>query len=193
MFLTEARWLSRPLYEAYWLGLSDLTLSAVEQAVAMAIRTSQQFPRPIDLRRLAGEQTHEQRAIDAWGDVLRAVPRGGWKHIDFADKLINAVIRNLGGWPSFLDRFDGSEGEKWARIEFLKTYSLMGASGVNGEAIAPLSGLSEQTSVGGKLQAPIPFLIECTPDRARLPTPMRQAAIEATRAVPMLTLKKVVD
>lgn len=166
------------MFNTYWLGLSDLTLEAVQNAVATAIRTSASFPRPVDLRRLAGEQTSEQRAISAWGDVQRAVPRGAYKHIDFADRLINATIRNLGGWPTFIGRFDGDESEKWARLEFLKTYQALSSSGVNGEACLPLPGLSERTAIGGLLQAPVPLRIDCDANRAVLPCKLLEQPAE---------------
>lgn len=69
----------------------------------------------------------------------------------------------------------------------------MVAGGVNGEACAPLPGLSEKTSIGGKVQNPIPVRIGCSdPARAKLPANVRQTAIEnVPRAVPNLVFKKV--
>lgn len=193
MLETFGQQATTPILHGYWLGLNDLTLEAVEQAVGKAIQQSDRVPKPVDLRRLAGEQTHEQRAIGAWADVLRALPEGSWKHIDFQDKLINATIRNLGGWPSFLAKFDGGKDQEFARVNFLKTYQAMVAGGVNGEACAPLPGLAEKTSRGGIVQTPVPVRIGCSdPARAKLPANVRPA-IEQTRAVPVLTFKKVVD
>lgn len=159
---------SRPVLHGYWLGLSDLPLQAVQMAVASAVRQCETLPRPVDLRRLAGEQTHEQRALAAWSDVLRAVPLGAWKWIDFQDKLCNAAIRNLGGWPTFLDRFAGVDGEKWVRLEFIRAYQALAASGVNSELLKPLVGLSQATSIGGKQCEPPAALIECEPSRREL-------------------------
>lgn len=159
---------SDAFFEAYWLGLSDLTIEAVQKAVALAIRQCEFMPKPVDLRRLAGEQTSEQRAIAAWADVMRAVPLGAYKHIDFADKLINATIRNLGGWPTLVGRLVDEEAEKWTRLDFLKTYSAMSASGVNGEACLPLVGLAEQTAIGGERRNPTPVRIGCDEARLRL-------------------------
>lgn len=160
---------TKPILHGYWMGLQDLTLEQVQAAVSRAMGTCERKPTPVELRRLVGEQTSEQRAISAWGDVLRAVPRGAYKHIDFADKLVNAAIRNLGGWPTFVGRFTDEESEKWARLEFIKAYQAFAAGGVDGEACEPLPGLAQMTSIGGNLCAPIPLRIECTPDRARMP------------------------
>jgi hypothetical protein len=178
MLETFGQQATKPILHGYWLGMQDLPLEAVQRAVAVAITQSERTPRPVDLRRLAGEQTAEQRAIAAWGDVQRAVPRGAYKHIDFADRLVNATIRNLGGWPTFIARFSDEESEKWARHEFLKTYQSLSSSGVNGEACLPLPGLSERTAIGGVLQAPVPLRIECDTGRMKLPCKLLERRAE---------------
>lgn len=186
--LTFGREATDPLFDAYWMGLSDLSIESLQLACAEAIRTCTFFPKPVELRRLAGEQTGEQRAIAAWGEALNAGSLGAWRHVSFDDKLINATIRNLGGWPAFVDRLDGDKQQDFARVNFLKTYQAFAAGGVDGEACKPLPGLSEATSVGGVQQAPIVHRIACSPDRAKL----QQPAIEnVPRAVPNLVFKKV--
>jgi len=176
------------VFDAYWIGLSDLSIEAANKAVFRAIRECESFPKPVELRRLAGELQRDARAIAAWEDVLRAVPLGSWKHIDFADLLINATIRNLGGWPNFLGRLDGAESEKWARADFLKTYQSFVSGSVSAEACAPLAGLSEATSLGGVRQPPVPVRIECEPSRKSLPCHVRQAAIASDRPTDFLKL-----
>lgn len=158
------------LYDAYWLGLGDLSIEQIRSAVALAIRECQNFPKPVELRRLCGAHIDaDARAIAAWGDVQTALPLGSWKHVDFEDKLINATIRNLGGWPGFVGRFTDAEAEKWLRLEFIKTYNSFANSGVSGEAVAPLPGLSQATASGGMLRTPIPKLIKSDAARMRLP------------------------
>lgn len=190
MLETFGQQATKPILLGYWLGLKDLTLDALQYAVACAIQQSERVPRPADLRRFAGEKTNDQRAIAAWDDVLKAVPFGSYKHVDFADKLINATIRNLGGWPGLLDRFDGSEGEKWARIEFLKAYATMAAGGVNGEACAALPGLAQATAIGGVVQDPVPVQIACDIERARLAEQVNRPAINAAHDVPVIAFKR---
>lgn len=160
---------TKPILHGYWLGLGDLELGDLQAAVAKAIRSCDRLPRPVELRRLAGEKTKDQRAIAAWGDVLRASSLGSYRHIDFQDRVINAVIRNLGGWPKFLERFDSEDGEKWARIDFLKTYVAFVEGGVDGEACKPLPGLSQASLVNGEVVAPVPRRIACAADRAGEP------------------------
>lgn len=158
-FGTEA---SKALLLGYWMGLSDMSLADVQRAVARSMRECQHLPRPVELRRLAGEKTSDEAAIVAWDDVLRAIPVGTYKHVDFSDRLINAVIRNLGGWPNFVGRFMDAESEKWVRIEFLKCYASFASSGVSGEMCERLAGISEKTAVGGDIREPVVVKIECS-------------------------------
>ncbi len=153
---------SKALILGYWMGLSDLSLTDVQQAVGRSMRESQYLPKPVELRRLAGEKTPEAAAMAAWGDVQRAIPLGPYKHVDFSDKLINATIRNLGGWPTFIGRLTDEESEKWLRLEFVKCYSTFANSGVNGEACLPLVGLSQANAVCGLITPPVVHAITCS-------------------------------
>jgi hypothetical protein len=140
------------MFLAYWMGLQDMRLSEVQEAVAMAMQRSRHLPKPIELRELV-RGTEETRGELAWLDVLSATALGPYKHLDFVDSGINAAIRSLGGWPTFLSRFTDSESEKWARQEFLRAYRGLSRV-VSAESSAPLPGLSEMATepvrVGGK-------------------------------------------
>jgi hypothetical protein len=161
---------TQALMQGYWLGLNDLELHQVQIAVASALKRCKFLPRPAELRELLGlNVSDEDTAVAAWGDVLRAVRLGPYKHVDFEDKLCNAVIRNLGGWVTFLQRFSDAESEKWTRLDFVKCYKAFAKSGVNGELIAPLQGLSEREVINGQLCLPVPRKIDCDANRNQLP------------------------
>ena len=148
----------------YWMGLSDLSIEQIQKAVAIAIRSTRFVAKPYELRDMLGLVVdHEARAIDAWGDVQRALPIGPYKSVDFDDKLINATIRNLGGWPNFVARFTDSEQEEFARHAFLKTYKNLAHGYVNGDACNPLPGISQISLVAGEVVGP--KRITCSPDR----------------------------
>ena len=165
------------MLQVYSLALADLTPEQMQTAVMRAIREVPRMPRPAELRELAGVNIgSDTKAIEAWGDVQRAVPVGSYKWLDFADQRINATIRNLGGWPNFLQRLDGAESEKWARHEFLKTYAAIGEN-PSAEACRPLIGLGEKVCVGGQMRDPI-VRIACS-------NPERRTAIEHRRAEPV--------
>lgn len=164
------RELTDQLIELYWLVLQDIPVDAFKLAVKRALREAKLMPRPADLLELAGlSESAECRSISAWDDILKAIPLGPYKHIDFQDKHINAAIRSLGGWPNFLSRLVSADEEKWARSEFLRAYKNIAGRSVSHEACAPLPGLAEKAVVNGEVCACVPRKIGCTPDRAALP------------------------
>lgn len=161
---------TQAIMQGYWLGLNDLELGQVQQSVSMALKRCKFLPKPAELRDLIGENlSDDDCALAAWGDVLKAVRLGPYKHIDFDDKLCNAVIRNLGGWVTFLERFADAEAEKWLRLDFVKCYKSFAKSGVSGELIEPLAGLAEREVINGQLCLPVPRKIECDSKRSELP------------------------
>lgn len=165
MCLTMQMEASADMIRGYWLALSDLKLKDVQEAVVKAMRTStsnKKLPFPADLRVLAGaEVSPDQKGLFAWNDVLKALPLGPYKHVDFEDRVINACIRSMGGWPNFLSRFGSSDEEKWVRIEFLKSYKGFVEAGCNGDICRHLAGLGQKEVVNGELSAPVPRRIGC--------------------------------
>lgn len=156
------------LLNGYWMGLCDLTIEVVQFAVARAIRECDKLPRPVELRRLAGEATDEQAATIAWDDVQRALPCGPYKHVDFGNRTINAVIRNLGGWPNFVGRFTDAESEKWVRHEFIRAYRNLSQSSLSEYACAPLAGLAQIGNYGNGVQSPRINLIACKSEQVKI-------------------------
>lgn len=156
VFGTDA---SRALLYGYWMALSDLSLPDLRHAVARSMRECHHLPRAVELRRLAGERTAEAGAIVAWDDVQHAIPLGPYKHVDFDDKIINATIRNLGGWPTFIGRLTDPESEKWLRIEFIKCYQHISATGFSKDAYQALPGLSQAQAIDGQVNTPKPVRI----------------------------------
>lgn len=172
---------TKAILHGYWLGLNDLSLQQVQLAVAKAIRTCKHAPKPAELRELAGcgKENTEDLAFRAWSEALDAVSNGPYRHVDFEDKCVNAVIRSMGGWPTFVARFTDGESEKWARLDFVKLYKCYAARPVSDEATAPLPGLSEfeSNSIDRK---PVPVRIKCK-DAPRLALANR---LSETAAIP---------
>lgn len=143
--------------EVYRMGLGDLTDQQVNAAATIAAGRCRFMPTPAELREFAGVVSTDDRGIIAWQAVDRAIPIGPYKHVCFDDPCVNAAIRNLGGWVTFLARLTDAEGEKWLRVEFLKAYAAFYRSGVGDEAGAPLPGLLECEAIDGQLVAPRPI------------------------------------
>jgi len=128
---------------AYDLGLRDIPPAAAIAACEAAIRTSKFMPAVSELRELAGGGSPEDAAHLAWALVDKtADTHGGWRHVDFEDKAINAAIRCLGGWPQILEK-PLSEWNTFTRQAFLKAYAAARRRGVDGELTEHLPGLAE--------------------------------------------------
>ena len=127
--LAEAfnRTTSEGTFQAYEWGLEGLSASEVEAATSAALRQCRFMPSPVELRDLAstGGSTVECRALAAWHEVATAVPRYGRnKTCNFADPLINAAIRRLGGWVRLCDQTE-EDFDTWRRRDFIAEYTAL--------------------------------------------------------------------
>jgi hypothetical protein len=180
---------SQATFMAYEIGLEDLPIESIEVAVKRALRESRFMPSPAELRELGGESTSQDRATLAWDAVLKAVHLGPYKHVSFVDdRIINATIRNLGGWPSFLTRFSSAENEKWLRKDFIDTYRTLHHSQVDGDMCRPLVGLAGGAFPDGREY--VPRITEVRTNLPALPAPMR-AQQTIVNGKPLLVLKRV--
>ena len=154
---------SKPMLDGYWLGLADLPLEAVEGACQRAIGTCKFMPVPVELRELAGVMKPEDRAIKAWNAYSNAVAAVGYyQSIDFDDPLINATVRNLGGWMQLIVRMDDEDHtDKWVRKDFERVYQSLMRSGISEEASRPLLGFHERNNVatgfGDQVAPPVAY------------------------------------
>lgn len=148
---------------AYWLVFQNCDESSFRAGITRAITESRFMPVPSELLEFCGRRTVQERAILAYTSAVEAVSGlGPYKHVDFEDRALNAVIRSLGGWPTFCARFDhGPDEEKWTRKEFIETYRAIAGRAIGDEQGRPLCGLSECDVRRGQLVKPIPLLLEC--------------------------------
>lgn len=143
-----------------WLwGLAGLTIKQIHVAAAAAIRTKKFFPSVAELRELTGETTPDQAAELAWVEFLDAAKLGPYRHVDFADRAINATVRSLGGWVNALGRFSGADEERFLKRDFIAAYKIWSARDCSGESGAPLQGLSEGAMRHGKFLPAAPVRI----------------------------------
>lgn len=146
LFTAFDREATKPLFNAYWWGLNDMQLAEVQEAVILALRRSKSsLPKPVELRELV-RGTQASQAELGWMVATKAIcAQGPYKHVDFSglDRTINAVIRVLGGWPTFCARFTDAESEKWTRIDFLKAFERIAHRPMCDELYEALPGLTE--------------------------------------------------
>jgi hypothetical protein len=107
----------------YWALLSDLDLPDFLRGVGACGRTLKWFPKPAEIREAAGVSPASACA-EAWDVVRAAIDRFDYtRSVDFG-VLVNAVIRNLGGWRFLCDR-SVTDLNVWTRKEFERVYALL--------------------------------------------------------------------
>jgi hypothetical protein len=164
---------------AYSLGLDGLSIEQIGTATQRALRTCRFMPSPAELRELAGELKHEQRAALVWLAFTKALSEHGYYHtVLFDDPALTATIRSLGGWEqmTLIEEQEGPRFDTVFRDRFLKAYVALASSGVSQEQAAPLVGYFDRVNgmQGHELQkihhiatglAPLPNVprIETTP------------------------------
>lgn len=146
LFATFDKTANPDMLRGYLMGLRRLTADDVEVAVTRAIAECKTFPRPAELIELAGALTSEHRAHMAWNDVIDAVVRmGPYRWVSFEDRICNGVIRNLGGWDTFVSLFRDARSEDFTRAKFIKTYRVFADSvSPDSEVCQPLRGLATE-------------------------------------------------
>lgn len=142
--------------EVYFMALEDLDDASFERACGRALRELKFFPRPAELRALAGEHTAGERAIAAWMELKRATASVGHRaSVTFEDVAINGAVRSMGGW----ERLCGANAEDLERFErprFIAAYNAFARS-IPADFAAHLPGLEERAGSTAK-----PRLIKAT-------------------------------
>ncbi len=171
--------------EGFWLGLSDLSIEQVGQAVGKALRSSKWMPTVSELRGFAGVKTPEQEASDAWETFCEGVSKVGYyDSIDFTDRRINAVAKHLGGWGRVCE-LSGDAFHVWLRKDFLTTFTDFAQRGVDCSGEYPLLGfMARQNGDRWPNHTPPPVLFGPETDQKRI-------ARKRPKALPKLELKKV--
>lgn len=151
--------------EGYRLALRDLTDDQLARAVGRALRESKFMPSPSELRDLAGAGT-KANALVAWDAVRAAMRKYGYTTSVDLGPLVNAVVRNMGGWRR-LDDMATAELDVWGKKEFERVYALLATQDPERLNGAPLAG-----AFGGE------------PVRIAISGQMPQRQIEAAAAGP---------
>ncbi|HUT60448.1 MAG TPA: DUF6475 domain-containing protein [Phycisphaerae bacterium] len=160
LVVTFSKEASEALFEGYRIGLEGVPVEAVEHAVARALRECKFMPLPAELRELAGILSPADRAIKAWDIFTRAISvHGCYTSVNFDDPVINATIRNLGGWVPVLIEME-EQGDTWVRKNFERIYKSLASTGITNSQALALCGIHEQNNVGRTDWQPDVKLIE---------------------------------
>lgn len=145
-----------PMFLGYEMALDDVPIASIERAVRSAMRTCKFMPAAVELRELSGEIPPATRAVVAFGALQKTVETvGAYRTVDFDDPIINATVRNLGGWERVCD-LPASEFDTFFRKDFERVYVSLFKSGISGEQAAPLVGILDRTNAfnGHKIGRP---------------------------------------
>ena len=129
---------------AWYVQLGTLTPEELKQAIVETLRTYQYagFPPVGTVLANAGGVSVQGAPLLAWGAVRDAISRvGAYESPDFGDPVVNAVIRNLGGWPQVCETRTSKM--EWLEKRFCETYSAIRSAPLDADATARLPGLTE--------------------------------------------------
>lgn len=148
LIMTFGKEPSAPQLLGYTMGLDDISTPDLKRAVGRAMHECKFLPVPAELRELSGIATGNQRAALAFDVFANAVSiHGGYASVTFDDPLINATVRNLGGWERCCNVGADEvtkEFETWLRGKFIEVYAGMLKSGANADQCAPLIGIADR-------------------------------------------------
>ncbi len=151
---TFGRNISEAGVKMYVSALEGISADAVENAVRQAAVSCRAMPPPVELRELAGEVKYSDRAELAFQALKEACSRiGAFKSPDFDDRIINATVRNMGGWQRACE-MPVSEFDTWYRKEFVRIYEVFCRVGARRDDVAMLEGINEiENRAAGYLEA----------------------------------------
>jgi len=98
--------ISESVLMVWWSSMERFDLDVVREALSRHVLnpdSGQYLPKPADVvRELQGSKI--DRALVASAELLRAVQSvGAWESVSFLDPIINKVVSEMGGWPSFCE------------------------------------------------------------------------------------------
>lgn len=127
---------SPTLWDLYFETLKDIPADRFRAVVKQHALTSQWFPKPSELRDLAGVNSgasHEDEAELVWPVVTQAIRSEGYMATVNFGPLVNGVIESMGGWD-YLCELSSTELHKWESKTFKKIY----AARARADATGPL-------------------------------------------------------
>jgi len=125
---TFNREISPTLADIYYKALDDISDSNLETAFNLAVTQCKFFPKPVELRELAGvvaitppslNDQAQMAASNAWGEVIGAIRSGG-RESDLSEP-VRKIIRNMGGLYA-IGGLSSETVNNYTRKDFERTY-----------------------------------------------------------------------
>ena len=118
--------ITKPLMKIYFSALTNYSLDQVRGGIdahTLDTKHGSFFPKPADIVRhlQASEISAEDKALLAWGQVIREIRKvGSYGSLKLDDKQAVAAVKSLGSWSQLCN---SSEQEMtWKKKEFLSVY-----------------------------------------------------------------------
>lgn len=165
---TFDRKLATAAVEGYWLALSDLSEDEWKGLMKRALSECKFMPAPAELLVMARPKADPGvAAIQAWQAVRKAIDKYDYlvATIDFGS-LVNAVIRNLGGWDALCKAsLPELDNPGWLRKRFEEVYHSLSTSEPSALHGEPLKG-----ALPPRWDRPkhVVISLDGTPDRLRI-------------------------
>jgi len=140
--------------DGYWMALEDLSLDVFNAACKRAAAENEFMPKPVEIRRLAGEKSPADKAADAWELFNRFWPREANATLKFEDDLIHSAIRSAGGTRRLSEA--SSDDWQWVKKDFEAAYLRHLEHQPSGDFRAPLSPPRELINWGDNATIEIP-------------------------------------
>lgn len=173
LFSSKGKTVNADELRAWLHALSDLTQEQVQTAILRFNDEYTGFPTPAALRKCAGVPTPEDRAAIAWESVCRAARSyGAYGYLNFSDGLVNAAVRQCGGWKYMCSGEEGSL--SWRRKEFIEAYQRVMRTGIGDTR--PVRGIP--MDIQPLIEVAVPL-----PQSLALPAPVPVKAIESRTVV----------
>jgi hypothetical protein len=140
--------LSKISITLYWEALKDHRIDLISVAASEHVKHSQWMPKPSQFLDVLtkSDMKPEERATLAWGCVSRSAKSiGGYASVNFDDPLINATIRNQGGWTRICTQ-PAEHFESFIRRQFIADYVVLYGASLSSEALMPLQGTFDKTN-----------------------------------------------
>ena len=139
---TYGRPLTDAMLDGYWLVLEGLSETELKAAARGALSTQKFMPTPSELLAFVKPKKDPNvDAIQAWQVVRKAIDKFDYlvNTIDFGP-LVNAVIRNLGGWDTLCTAtLPELDNPGWLRKRFEEVYKGLATAdpqSIHGEALS---------------------------------------------------------
>jgi hypothetical protein len=130
------------LNEIYWSVLKDkIDIEQFKRACASCALSCKFMPKPAEMLEaigVSGAKELVRRTAEAWEAVRTAMDRYDYtESVDFGP-LVNAVVRNMGGWRGLCDK--SIPDLVWERKKFEELYSAYSEKSEHGDSGRPMFG-----------------------------------------------------